>query len=430
MGKYIRILITGIVVSMFYFPFEFTFLPGINTKMAMAGLGLVLFVLYFVIKRDLSLPRSLFILLCLACIVSLVSLISITYNKTPDTSYVTYIVSAAVWLSAAFVACIAIYLTHGRIDVPLITYYLIGVCVFQCIIAIVIDSNATVQHFVDRFVVGGEFYHNIHRLYGIGAGLDIAGNRFSCVLVAIGFFLAKKNDALSIKQIFILFFSFAVIVVLGNMISRTTLIGSGLGLAIIFIFGTDLFKRGTGLRSLKLFGTISLILLIGIPVVVFLYRTIPQFYEWMRFGFEGFFSLAEKGEWEVSSNDMLQSMVIWPDELKTWIIGDGYFISERLDPYYLGPVLEAGYYKGTDIGYCRFLFYFGVIGLLTISSVIIYACVICCNKYKEYFLMFIAVLLAGFIMWAKSATDIFLFFALYIMASYIKEETSIDNAEG
>lgn len=429
MGKYIKILITGIVVSMFYFPFEFTFLPSINTKMGMAAIGLVFVLFYFISKKAFSLPRTLFILLCLAGLVSLVSLFSITYNKTPDTSYVTYIVSAAVWLSAAFVACLAIYFTHGRIDVPLVTYYLIGVCVFQCIIAIVIDSNSTVQHIVDRFVVGGDFYHNIHRLYGIGAGLDIAGNRFSCVLVAISFFLAKRYDTMSVKQIFTLFFSFAIIVVLGNMISRTTLIGSGLGLAIILFFGNGLLKHGSGLRSLKLFGTISLILLIGIPVVVFLYRTLPQFYEWMRFGFEGFFSLVEKGRWEVSSNDMLQSMVIWPDELKTWIIGDGFFISERLDPYYLGPVLEAGYYKGTDIGYCRFLFYFGVIGLVVFSSVIVYACNICRIKFKEYTFMFVAVLLAGFIMWAKSATDIFLFYAIYIMASYIREETTPDHAE-
>ena len=172
MGKYIKILITGIVVSMFYFPFEFTFLPGINTKMAMAGLGLAFLLFALVRERSLSVPSPLFILLCLAGLVSLVSLFSITYNRTPDTSYVSYIVSASVWLSAAYVACLTIRLTHGRIDAALITYYLIGVCVFQCIIAIVIDSVPAVQRIVDRVIAGGEFFHKIHRLYGIGAGLE------------------------------------------------------------------------------------------------------------------------------------------------------------------------------------------------------------------------------------------------------------------
>ena len=425
MGKYIRILITGIVVSMFYFPFEFTFLPGINTKMAMAGLGLAFLLFALVRERSLSVPRPLFILLCLAGLVSLVSLFSITYNRTPDTSYVSYIVSASVWLSAAYVACLTIRLTHGRIDAALITYYLIGVCVFQCIIAIVIDSVPAVQLIVDRVIAGGEFFHKIHRLYGIGAGLDIAGNRFSCVLVAIGFFLAKKNDTLTIKQLFLLFISFAIIVVLGNMISRTTLIGSGLGLAVIVIFGNDLFKQKLG-GSLKLFGIIGVVLLVGIPLVFVLYRTLPSFYQWMRFGFEGFFSLAETGRWEVSSNDVLVNMVVWPDNLKTWIIGDGYFISERMDPYYIGPVLGNGYYKGTDIGYCRFLFYFGVVGLLTFSIYLAYAAYLCGKQFKEYALMFMIVLLAGFIMWSKTATDIFLFFAFYICASYMMEDD--DNA--
>ena len=142
----------------------------------------------------------------------------------------------------------------------------------------------------------------------------------------------------------------------------------------------------------------------------------------MRFGFEGFFSLAETGKWEVSSNDVLVNMVVWPDNLKTWIIGDGHFVSERYDPYYIGPVLNAGFYKGTDIGYCRFLFYFGVVGLLTFSVYLAYAAYLCGKQFKEYALMFMIVLLAGFIMWSKTATDIFLFLAFYICASYMMED--------
>lgn len=36
------IVIMVIITSFYFFPFEFTFLPGVNTKMAMAGIGLVL----------------------------------------------------------------------------------------------------------------------------------------------------------------------------------------------------------------------------------------------------------------------------------------------------------------------------------------------------------------------------------------------------
>ena len=42
-----------------------------------------------------------------------------------------------------------------------------------------------------------------------------------------------------------------------------------------------------------------------------------QFYYRFRFGFEGFFSLVEKGRWEVSSNEILKNMVVYPETLKT-----------------------------------------------------------------------------------------------------------------
>ena len=63
--KWLKVLLTGILVSMFYFPFEFTFLPGINTKMILAAVGLVFLLYSLVQKRELSLPRSLLILLLL-----------------------------------------------------------------------------------------------------------------------------------------------------------------------------------------------------------------------------------------------------------------------------------------------------------------------------------------------------------------------------
>ena len=398
--------------------------------MMLAAGGLVFLLYSLVQKRELSLPRSLLILLLLSAAVSMISLISITYNDTPDTTYVSYIVSATVWLSAAYVVCRAILLVHDSIDVPIIVYYLTGVCVFQCIIALVIDYNPPVQQFVDRYIVGGAFFHHIHRLYGIGAGLDVAGTRFACTLVGIASLLALQSRELPSSRMIVLFLSFCVITVIGNMIARTTLVGTAIGLGILLVFGTGVVTVGhQGTNPRKLFLAVASILLVGIPLVVFFYQTNDKFFSLMRFGFEGFFSLVETGEWHVSSNDMLEKMVVWPDELKTWIIGDGYFVSERIDPNYLGPVLNAGYYKGTDIGYCRFIFYFGIIGLVAISTVMAYASAICCMENKTYTLMFLLALLAGFIMWGKAATDVFLFFAIFICASYLRNEQSEPEEE-
>ncbi len=431
--KWFYLILTGIVISMFFFPFEFTFLPGVNTKMAMAGLGLGFVFFALMHQRKLLIPKGLFILLLLASCVSLISLFSITYNRTPDTAYVSYIVSAAVWLSAAFVTCTIIHRVHGYIDVDLIVFYLASVCVFQCVMALLIDYIPAVQRFVDRWVIGGEFYHEIHRLYGIGAGLDVAGTRFSCVLVTLGFYIGHKSKDFKGWKLALLFLAFAIITVVGNMIARTTLVGAALGLGYIILCGLSLMRQPFQKGTTRLIGTIGTILLAIVPVIILFYNTNEQFRDLLRFGFEGFFSLAETGEWEVSSNDMLESMVVWPEDLETWIIGDGYFESQRWDPNYVGdaPVYEAGYYMGTDIGYCRFIFYFGLVGLLAISSVIAYAAFICTKEYPKYALMFWIALLAGFIMWWKSATDIFAFFTIFICASFFKkeEEEEIPEAE-
>ena len=60
-------------------------------------------------------------------------------------------------------------------------------------------------------------------------------------------------------------------------------------------------------------------------------------------------------------------MVVFPDNWVTWLIGDGYAANPMdktlsfFDPYYTGPIYH-GYYKGTDIGYLRYIFYFGLVG--------------------------------------------------------------------
>ena len=69
--KLIAMAFLVVLTSMFFFPFEFTFLPGINTKMALAAVGLVLFALDLAKGRTASLSRPFFFLSFLAALVSL-----------------------------------------------------------------------------------------------------------------------------------------------------------------------------------------------------------------------------------------------------------------------------------------------------------------------------------------------------------------------
>ena len=408
MLKLIKILLTGIIVSLFYFPVNFTFFPVV-TKNILAVVGIVCLGIVLIRKKEFTLPRSLLILLLLASFVSIVALFSITYNQTPDTTYVSYITSAIIWTSAAFATCCIIWLTHKRIDLPLVVNYLAAVGVFQCAIAMVIHYVPAVQMFVDANISQGQdLLKDMGRLYGIGLFLDAGGSRLAGILIGIAYLLEQTRQERGHTPQVWLVFAFIGITVIGNIIARTTLVGTLIGLAYIILMELrNIGWKESGFRSSL--GTWIGTLLVIIPVVSVLYNTSEDFHELMRFGFEGFFSLFEKGEWNVDSNNTLKSMVVWPEELRTWIIGDGYFANQRNDPNYIGTATTEGFYMGTDIGYLRFIFYFGIVGLIAISAVMVYAGLIGSEYYPQHILLFVMGIICNFVVWLKVATDMFPF---------------------
>ena len=161
---------------------------------------------------------------------------------------------------------------------------------------------------------------------------------------------------------------------------------------------------------------------IGIAICVPLYNTNPQAHKLLRFAFEGFFSLAEEGHWEVSSNEKLKTMVVFPETMHTWIIGDGYFMNARYDENYLGDSTDMGFYMGTDIGYLRFIFYFGILGLIPMIGVIVYSAFVCMRHFPRERLFFLLAMMVGLIVWFKVSTDIFLYLALFLSAAALKDK--------
>lgn len=434
MIRWITILLTGIVMSMFYFPFELTALPGVNTKMGLAVVGLLLSSLELAKQKSVSIPKELLILLLIASFVSVVSLLSITVNQTPDTTYVSYIFSFSVWLSAAFAVCCMIKWTHGRVGIQLILDYLIAVCLIQCVLAIVIDSNPAFARFVNRYTFfGQDVCIAVKRLYGIGFLLDVAGLRMAAVLAGIAYYLSELNDSLHPGRRLIYILSFIAITVMGNMIARTTIVGLLIGLAfILYTFFRQSSLTGIFIKPAPFFTWMGTIL-VGIVVCTVLYRTDPHARSLFRFAFEGFFSLAEKGRWEVSSNETLKGMVVFPETLHTWIIGDGYFMNSRYDANYLGDSTDQGFYMGTDVGYLRFIFYFGVTGLVGMMAVIIYSSIICIRHFRKDSLFFLLALLVGLVVWAKVSTDVFCFLALFLSAAALQnkeKETDFTSPSG
>ena len=58
MIKWLKVLLVGFLVSCFYFPVTYTFLPISNTKNLMAAVGLVLVLVVLIKKQELVISRA------------------------------------------------------------------------------------------------------------------------------------------------------------------------------------------------------------------------------------------------------------------------------------------------------------------------------------------------------------------------------------
>ena len=411
--KHIIIFFTVILTSFFFFPIEFVFAPGVNTKMMIAVLGILFFFLNSIGKQKIVMFKEIFIATIIACIFSFIVLYAVIYNNTEDYTYATYIVSMWVWLGGAYAVCQVINRVHGFISVKLVINYLIAVCALQCLSALLIDNIPFVKLLVDNYTSGtvtdSEFLSKGGRLYGIGAALDVAGTRFSAVLVMIAVLLCTDNEIQSNrKHIAMYVFLFVWIAVVGSIMTRTTNVGIIIA-AIYLVYATGILRMQIQKMNLKLWGIFIGVTFLLVLLCIYLYNHVPSAQNLLRFGFEGFINWLETGKWRTHSTDILQNMWVFPESWKTWIIGDGYFENPHNYAYKGG-----GYYMGTDVGYLRFIFYCGLTGLSAFTVFFVYLSVACYRKFPQERELFLLLLVLMFMIWAKVSTDIFLVYALFL----------------
>ena len=400
-GRLIVMFLLAWVVSGYFFGFSFTFLPAsLNTKQMIGVMGIIAFAIRTFKEKSLRMSRIVVVSAALAMVFSVWCYYSMMANETGDLTYATYIVSFSVWLGGAFCVTYVLRRYHGYCNLKLLTDYLMFVCVMQCVLAQMIDHIPAFQLFVDSYIEQSQFFlHDVNRLYGIGASLDTAGVRFSCVMLLMAHQVAtNKWTTDNGWRIALYLLCFAIIIVLGNMISRTTIVGAAMAIAYMFMT-LGLSKRGVmTYRQVRFYGVLIGIIVVAVIVCTALYNSNSDFRSSMRFAFEGFFNWVEQGEFSTDSTDKLDGeMWIWPDNFRDWMIGTGIF---------------GSWYYSTDIGYCRFTLYCGLIGLGIFSLFFIYNGLVLNKKFSNFWLASLLIVALTFVVWIKVATDIFLLDAL------------------
>ncbi|MCQ2130012.1 MAG: hypothetical protein MJY94_01305 [Bacteroidales bacterium] len=290
---------------------------------------------------------------------------------------------------------------HGRVSISLLIRYLLFVSVVQCLLAVLIDNISAIRLLVwnvftlsQRAVEGG-------RLYGIGASLDSGGIRFATTLLLTSHFIVNDTSVKDSKvKLASYLLCFLFVSVIGSTISRTTLIGMALGL--VYIAGNYGYTKYMLLTKtqIRFWGILLLILAIVSVYSIHFYSSSAVFREYVRFAFESFFNYFEKGTFSSNSTDILMNMWIWPSDSDGWIYGYGNF---------------DNWYYHTDIGYCRFTMYCGLVGVFLFSIFFIYNAYAIKDKYIGGKVLSLMLLVVVFVIWIKVSTDIFQFFALLFL---------------
>lgn len=372
---------------------------GPNTKQVLGGLGIVIFLINALRGKQGKLPTQLVFATILAFIFSIVNYISTEINTTNDYIYAEYFISFFTWLLGALTVCEVIRWTHGEVSIRLISSYLLVAASYHCVMALLIDNIPELDFFVNKYFISGDnFPKEIGRLYSIGASLDNAGVRFAVTLI-VAMYTLFSNPTVYTSSIRYRWYIFGMIVVtvIGNMISRTTLIGLIIGsiVSLYIIIAKRPYRQDTSLIPIATSALTQILIFTVICIV--LYNLNPIFRELFRYGFEGFFSFFEEGEWRTDSTDILQTMWVWPTDLQGWIIGYGLF---------------DDWVFGTDIGYCRIVMNSGLIGLTIFSIFFIYQLLAFSIAIPQHKALFISILAVTFTVWFKVSTDIFFFVAL------------------
>ena len=408
-----------LAVSFYFFPFSFPFLPqAINTKVIMAAIGVLVFLFDSIKSRGFYLSEPILFATLLAAVFSVWCLFCVTFANTFNTEYADYLVSFATWMAGAYGVYAALRIIHDTVDLEILTRYLALVGVFQCISAVLIDNFDLVEYLVDKIMYQQNDYYKVHdRMYGLGAALDPAGVRFSVILVMIAHQFSTnqnvRNNSLYQASDLI---AFAIITIIGAVISRTTVLGAGMGMLYIIIALFRMRKGGfVTTRMVRAFFWFFIVMAGIIGAAVYFYQHSDTFQGYLRFGFEAFFNWVETGEFSTNSTEILETMWVWPEDTQTWLIGRGTF-----------GVFE----NDSDIGYCNFTLYCGLIGMAIFSFFFLYCHIVQNRKFKNFGIPSILLVAITFIVWVKVTTDIFFIDALLfcIVGDYEDEQEDSDAA--
>lgn len=273
--------------------------------------------------------------------------ISLIVNQYFDFAFVKEIF---IYNMVSLISAYAIVKIYKNVDLLKSIIWLIGFgVVFQLIISFIlflmpggfmVASNIfELTQDADQAINLNEF-----RMVGIGSAFFQSGILNSFVLVMLASLIVSKQS--NNKEKNLAFGLMLIISLLGLFSSRSTIIGIAISFILILL---NIYKTKTIFKTvLYLF----LLTLFSLPLISKLSES-SKFFDLLMFGTQFIFDF-DNSQAAKSTGQLNEMWEIWPETIKTWIIGDAQYRD------------GSSYYMHTDVGYARFIFAVGIFGLISI----------------------------------------------------------------
>lgn len=367
--------------------------------------GFVIFV-FEVLKKGLA--RKYFYYFLLVMISMLWAFLSYIYNVNSDLFYVkeNLILSLIFFFSAFSIK--KIYKFSG-VDFNLknIVFFASLALVFQLIFSLIVNFVPSLFNVVIQIInidgLSSDVLEDFSeaRLVGIGASFFASGILNSFVLILLAYSINNFCDK---KNYYILLMLYLIILMVGILFSRTTIIGILLS-SLFFLNYRSLFK--------------VLVLVVPLLILLVIYgKSLAEDNSQIAFGLDFLFNF-EDSQASSSFGGLQEMYEILPDNVKTWILGDAKYkvVSQSGD--------FLAYYKDTDVGYFRVIFYNGLVGLFLFLLMTFYLL-----KKSFYFsraLVFL-LLVCFLALNLKGVANIYFFCFLFFLVDFNLEDSGLyDN---
>lgn len=395
-NKFCYNILSHLLVFFYIYPVKFVFF-SLSSRIVLSIFGFI----YLIYKHSniFNIPISQFYKYLFLLFISIWSFFVVIYNNSEDYEFLTYPLSILLILLASFFIS-NIIKTSKKDYFFLTTNLIINVVIIQVFIALLMFLIPNFGELINSltYISDSESMKLEEalefRLVGLGSKFFGSGivNGFALMLITFSI----RNYNLNNKYLIRYSIKYLIIFTLGMMMARTTIIGFLLSFFILFFKNNILIKK----TFVKIYSFLVYLILLPLFISFFVFTYFPNSLKSIElafeFGFELFINYFENNSLQTKSSNILKKMIVLPNEIKTYLIGDG---------FYIDPVNKT-YYMRTDIGYLRLLYYFGIPGLLLYLFFQTYMLKLSFNFKNKFKIFYVACIFYLLILNLKGFTDL------------------------